>query len=137
MVLKPHHNSFNFKRMLNHVHLKCTCICTRTCTYLPYYSVFFSRGVYFANFENMLRFAESISVKLIKNHTHVPSVATSQVQFSRKYIFREIHTPRGKYPAIYNYSIIVLPRGLKRQGALRLIAPFSESSTPLADCGTP
>ena len=38
---------------------------------------------------------------------------------------------------VHTYMYIVLPRGLKRQGALRLIAPFSESSMPLADCGTP
>ena len=38
----------------------------------------------------LMRFAELIFAKLIENHTHVPSVATSRLQSSWKVSFREI-----------------------------------------------
>ena len=49
------------------------------------------RGVHISRISKLLQLAELIFMKLIENHTHVPSVATLQVQSLRKFSFREIH----------------------------------------------
>ena len=46
------------------------------------------RGVCISLISKSLRFAELIFVKLIENHTHVPSVVTLRVQSSQKFSFR-------------------------------------------------
>ena len=49
------------------------------------------RGVYISRISKLLQFEELIFTKLIENHTHVPSIATLQVQSLWK--CREIYTP--------------------------------------------
>ena len=52
------------------------------------------RGVYISRILKMLQFTELIFVKLIENYTHIPSIVTSRVQFSRNFSIRELYTPR-------------------------------------------
>ena len=78
---------------------------------LYYYRIAgYIRGVYISWISKLLRFAELISTKLIENHTHVASVATSRVQSLQKFeifILRKFvkYTPLENNPL---YDIIVM-----------------------------
>ena len=69
----------------------CTCMSSHFAAYnnsIPITGYF--RGVCILRISKLLRFVELIFSTLIENHTHIPSVATSRVQFSRKFSFHVI-----------------------------------------------
>ena len=63
----------------------CVCVCMYNIIMLVPYIAGYFHGVYISRILKLQRFAELVLVKLVENHTHIPSAVTLRVQSLRKF----------------------------------------------------